>query len=339
MRAAVLREPKTFDIVHIDKPRVGATEALVKVRVCGICGSDLHAYKGLSPDIKLPIILGHEFSGDVVEIGRNVDAVQVGERVCVEPVIPCGNCYFCRKGEYNRCVKLGLIGCQSQGAFAEYVSVDEKWIHKLPQNLSYEEGALIEPLAVAVHSVERAGIKGGEVAVIFGAGTIGILVLQVLKSKKVSKVVVVEPVSWRRDLAKTIGADIVINPQKENVVAKLLEVTSRIGADVSFEAVGSNEVLRQAIKVTRKGGTIVLIGIYEVPNVSYCIMDLIFNELVMKGSAIYCRDFGTAIKLVEQGKVNLKRLVTHVFPLTEVKTAFEIASKKTEPVLKILLRP
>lgn len=339
MQVAILREAGVFDIVNMDDPKMRPNEVLIEVKACGICGSDLHAYKGLSPDIKFPIILGHEFSGDIIDSGRDVKGARVGDRVCVEPVVTCGDCYFCQKGEYNRCTQIGIIGCQLNGAFAEYISVNEKWLHEIPKNVSYEEGALIEPLAVAVHSVRRCGIKGGEVVVVFGAGTVGNLILQILKNKKASKVIVVDLVDWRLELAKRLGADVTVNSQEKNVVTEVLEITGGIGADVSFEVVGNNEVLGQAIKVTRKGGDIILIGIYEEPIVRHCIMDLIFNELTMKGSAIYCGDFETAIQLVQQGKVNLKPLITRVLPLDNIKIAFEAAIEKVEPVLKIILRP
>lgn len=339
MRAAFFRGARVFDIINVDKPKVGPREVLIEVKACGICGSDLHAYKGLSPDIKTPIILGHEFSGDVIEAGGDVKSVKVGDRVCVEPVVTCGDCYFCKRGEYNRCVKLGLIGCQFNGAFAEYVSVNEKWAHKIPENISYEEGALMEPLAVAVHNVERSGVKGKELAIVFGAGPVGNLILQVLKTMGASKVIVVDLMDWRLDLARKLGADITINPRSKDVVEEVLKITDQIGVDVSFEAVGNAGVLEQATKVTRKGGIMVVIGVYEEPDVRYYIMDLVFKELTMRGSAIYCDNFKTAIRLVESGKVNLKPLITHVLPLEDVKRGFEMLTRKTEPAFKVLLNP
>lgn len=339
MKAAILREAGVFDIKNVSQPEIEANEVLIKVMACGICGSDLHAYKGLSPDIRPPIILGHEFSGNVVEKGKNVKNVKIGDRVCVEPLSTCGDCYFCKKGEYNRCLYLGLIGCQFNGAFAEYCSINEKWLHKLPKNISYEEGAMMEPLAVAVHNIDRYDIKSRGTAVVFGAGTVGNLVMQVLKNKGISKVIVVDLVDWRLDLARKLGADITLNPNNKNVVSEVLNITGGIGVDVVFEAAGNNKVLNQAIKIVRKGGEIILIGVYEDPIVKFNIMDIIFTELTLKGSAIYCNDFETAIQLVSQGKVNLKPLISNVLSLDEIGLAFESAIKKVEQTLKILVKP
>ncbi len=340
MKAAILNKAGVFDIKNVSYPEIGADEVLIKVMACGICGSDLHAYKGLSPDIKPPIILGHEFAGSVAKKGRNVKNVKIGDRVCVEPLSTCGGCYFCKKGEYNRCMYLGLIGCQFNGAFAEYCSVNKKWLHKLPENISYEEGAMMEPLAVAVHNVDRySGIRKGETAVIFGAGTVGNLVMQILKIKGISKVIVVDLVDWRLDLARKLGADVTLNFSNKNVVSEVLNITGGIGVDVVFEAAGNNEVLNQAIKIVRKGGEIILIGVYENPIVKFNVMDIVFTELILKGSAIYCNDFETAIQLASHGKVNLKPLISNVLSLDEIDSAFKSAIKKVEPTLKILIKP
>lgn len=336
-KAALLKSAGEIVFIDVDRPKPRGYEALIEVKVCGICGSDLHAYRNLHPDIKLPIILGHEFSGDIVEVGEHVKGFRVGDRVCVEPLITCGECFFCKRGEYNRCFRLRVLGCQSDGAFTKYVAIDERWIHRL-NSLSYEEGAMVEPLAVAIHAVERGGVKMGDEVAVLGAGAIGLLTLQVAKAVGASKVIATDLVDWRLKVAEELGADVVLNPSRDDVVKEALSITKG-GVDVAFEAVGSQAVLQTALKIVKKGGVVAVIGVYEKPDVQLQIMDVVNKELTIKGTLVYCWDYEKAIDLIKAGRVNVKRLITHILPLEEIKRGFELMLSKVENVIKVQVKP
>jgi len=337
MRAVQLRGPYDLRVIEAGEPRPEPRQDLIQVRRCGICGSDLHAYKGRHPDYIMPLIIGHEFSGDVVEVGDGVTKVEVGDRVCVEPLLTCGECRFCLRGEYNRGVDLKVIGCQTDGAMAEYIAVDERWVYRLPEGMSYEEGAMMEPLAVAVHAVRRAPRLGDNVLVL-GAGTIGLLTLQVARAMGAVNIVVTDLVDWRLELARKLGATEAVNPARESLEEVVEEVTGGVGVDTSFEAVGHEEVLRQALSLTRKGGDVVVIGVYEEPTPRVRIMDIVNKELNVYGSLVYNWDFETAIGLASSGRVDVKPLISDVVEMEEVVEGFKRMLAREEGVVKIQVR-
>ncbi|RLF02855.1 MAG: hypothetical protein DRJ59_02445 [Thermoprotei archaeon] len=334
MKAALLKGPYSIKIIDVEKPKPGPNQVLIKVRRCGICGSDLHAYKGKHPDFVIPVIPGHEFSGDVVEVGEKVEGINVGDKVCVEPLVTCGKCYFCLRGEYHRCVNLKVLGAQTNGAFTEYIVVEDKWVHKLPEGLSYEEGAMIEPLAVAVHAVKRAPTLGENV-LILGAGTIGLLTLQVAKAMGALNTIITDIVDWKLEIAKKLGATVTVNPLKEDLGEIIIEQTGGLGVDTSFEAVGHKDTLTQALEYTRKGGNVVIIGVFETPVVDINIMHVVNKELNLFGSLVYNWDFDTALKLVEKGKVDVKSLVSDVIKLEDLRTGFDRMVTREKGIIKI----
>lgn len=339
MRAVVLERPGVLKMADKDYPKIEDDEVVVKVCASGICGSDLHAYNGASPDIRPPIVLGHEFTGVIVETGGRVQNLRVGDRVCVNPLITCGQCYFCLMHQDNRCQKISLLGCQVDGAFAEYVAVKAKRVYRLPSNVSCEEGALVEPLAVAVHAVRRTMREPVNSAVVFGVGAVGNLVIQVLKNLNVPLIIAVDVLSWRLDLAKKMGASKVLNARHENVVKEILTLTEGLGVDVSFEVAGQRLALEQALEGTRKGGHIALIGLHEEGKVPLPLATVTFKELSIIGNAVYDNtDFEAALELLKTRRVDVNSLITHVFPLEEVSKAFEVLTRQSEPVVKVLLR-
>jgi len=334
MKAAVLYGPKDLRIEEVPTPILGKREVLVKVKVCGICGSDLHAYKGKHPDYILPVIPGHEFSGIVEEVGEEVRSVRPGDRVTVEPVKVCGRCYYCLRGQYNRCLNLKIIGAQTNGAFAEYVVVDENRVFKLPANMSFEEGAMIEPTAVAVHAIKRSsGVEGKDI-MILGAGTIGLLILQVAKAFGADSIIITDIIDSRLSLAKELGADEVINPSKGKLRDIVMGLTRGLGISLAFEAVGVEETLKDALTLARKGGEIIVIGVFERPSIPIPIMEIVNKELVVKGSLIYRWDYETALRLVSTGKVNVRKLISVSLPLEKIREAFEQALYRKDKVLK-----
>jgi len=339
MKAAVLYAPYKILIKTVERPAIKNDEVLVKVEAAGICGSDLHAFRGKHPFVKLPRILGHELSGEVAEVGKDVKEVNVGDRVVVEPVIPCGSCIACVMGRYNVCKSLKVSGAHVDGAFAEYLKAPSNRIYKIPDDLSFDDATLIEPYAVATHIVKRSGVRVGDTVAVLGAGPIGLCVLQVAKLAGAKTVVITDIVDYRLQLAKKLGADVTINSGKEDPVEIVKDATNGEGVDVAIEAVGVPSTVQQALKITRPFGQVTIAGFFEDPNVKVDVLSVIAKELHVVGSRLYWLDFKTAIDLVSKGKIDVKSIITHKFPLEEAQKAFEIFDQKIQNAVKVLLKP
>ncbi len=335
LRAALITRPYEVKVIERDIPEVKENEVLISVRACGICGSDLHIYRGRHPFVKEPRIPGHEFSGIVVE----GDEYSKGERVTVEPLIPCGKCELCRRGEYNVCRSLKVLGVHVDGAMAEYVKVPKSRVFKLPKSLGFEEGALVEPLAVAVHVVKRAGIKLGDDVFIIGAGPIGLLILQVAKAVGARRIFISDVIDYRLDVAEKLGADYIINPTRDDVIQTIASLTKYRGIDVTIEVAGARDTLYQALKVTRPHGKVVVVGFFEDEIVGVSATDIVAKELYIVGSRVYWHDFPVALELMSTRTIDVKKIITHKLPLSMAKRAFEIADKKEENALKVLVFP
>ena len=339
MKCAKLIEPGKIIITETEKPRPKDDEVLIRVKYCGICGSDIHAYHGLHPFIKPPIILGHEFAGVIEEVGSKVKNLRKGQRVTVEPLITCGKCSNCKMGHYNRCIKMKVIGCQTNGALAEYVAVPANRVYELPDSISFKHGALVEPLAVAIHAVRRANFVGGSRVVVIGAGTIGLLTAAVAKLFGALEVIISDLYDAKLKIAKELGIDHTVNVKRENFVEVVKEIYSEEGADIVFECVGSNKVtINQAIEVVKKGGRIVVVGVFKEPipvNVGY-IQD---REIELVGTAVYTfKDFVSAIELLKRELIDLDLLISKVFSLEEVPKAFEYIDEHRDTVIKVLIK-
>ncbi len=320
-------------------PSITSDEVLIQVKVCGICGSDIHAYKGRHPFVHPPIVLGHEFSGLVSHVGSGVRGISKGEKVTVEPNIVCGKCYNCLYGRYNICLNLKVIGCVGyNGAFAEYIVIPKDKVIKLPQGISYDEAALIEPAAVAVHAVKKAQQRIGDRVVILGAGPIGILVMQVAKISGAKETIITDLLDYRLKKAQDLGADRTINPRNENLVNLIKEDYSGGGVDLVYDCVGIEETVSQAIQIARKGTKILIVGVPEEKigvNLAY-VQD---RELELLGSLMYVReDFTTAIELIHQGKVRVRPLISHHFTLEGIDKAFQKILTMQDEVLKVLVQ-
>jgi len=317
-------------------PHLSDYEVLVKVRAASICGSDLHIYKGMHPSAPLPVSVGHEISGEILQIGNEVTRVHEGERVAVEPVIACGKCHFCERGEYHLCMNISFQYRQGQGGFTPYFVAEENWVHKLPENISFEEGALLEPLSVAVHAVRKSGLQFGETSAIFGAGAIGLLLLMVIKGAGGGDCFVVDIQPHRLDLARKLGA-IPLNNWETDVIKQILESTAGLGVERSFEAVGIEPTLVGSMQVLKKGGTAILVGIFEDPTVNIPANLFVQREITLSGSQGYCWDFQRAIELVANEQVQLKPLITHSLPLESLQQAFELLMTPGSEALKVLI--
>ena len=339
MKAAIWHGGKDIRIEDLPKPEIKEDEVLVKVRAAGICGSELHAYEGISERRKPPLVMGHEFAGEVAEVGRRVEGFQKGDRIVIEPITRCGICDQCLRGRGNICRNVKLLGLHVNGAFAEYVPAPARNCYELPDNVKFEEASTVEPLAVAVHAANRTPVKLGDNVVVLGAGIIGLAALQVAKLMGTRRVLVADVVDYRLALAKKLGADEVINPKVEDSAKKVMELTDMKGADAVLEAVGIQSTVQQAISMVGIGGRITVIGMLE-KAMSLGMLDFVVKELDLKGSYGYVSDeFKAALGLISDRKVNVKSLITNVLPLSDITQGFELLHKRVEGVIKVVIKP
>ena len=339
MKAAVLYGPGDLRIEERPKPSPGSGEALVRVKVCGICRSDYHYWKhGRIGEfvVREPLILGHEASGVVEEVGEGVKGLKPGDRVVIEPGVPCGRCRYCREGRYNLCPNVRFMGTPPvNGAFVEYVAWPADFLYKMPDTMTFEEGAMIEPLSVALWAVRRAEFVPGSTAAVFGAGTIGMVTLEALKASGASKIVVVDVDDWKLEQALKRGADAAVNARCEDPVATIKRETGGEGADYVFEASGAEKASYQAVKAARRGGVIVLIGLYASDEFQYPVLEAIIKEVEIRGVHRYANVFPSAIQLVARGSVKVRDLVTHKLPLERLEDGFRIMDEGREKYIKI----
>ncbi|AIQ23843.1 MULTISPECIES: 2,3-butanediol dehydrogenase [Paenibacillus] len=348
MQALRWHNVKDLRLETIEEPAALEGKVKIKIEWCGICGSDLHEYvagpifipQGTDHPLtgeKAPVVMGHEFSGQIVEVGQGVSKFNVGDRVVVEPVFACGECVACRQGKYNLCEKMGFLGLAGGGGgFSEYVAADQHMVHKIPDSLSYEQGALVEPSAVALHAVRSSQLKVGDKAVVFGAGPIGLLVIEALKASGAAEIYVVELSEERKSKAEELGG-IVIDPKQYDVVEEIQKRTDG-GVDVAFEVTGVPPVLTQAINSTKLSGQIMIVSIFE-KDATITPNNIVLKERNLTGIIGYRDVFPAVISLMEQGYFPADKLVTKRIKLNEViEHGFEALLKEKNQV-KILVSP
>jgi 2-desacetyl-2-hydroxyethyl bacteriochlorophyllide A dehydrogenase len=314
-------------------------EVLIAVRASSICGSDLHVFQGKHPSAALPSAIGHEIAGEVLQAGPEVSGLKIGDRVTVEPVVTCDKCHFCQRGAYHLCANISFQYRVGQGGFAPYFIVRERWAHRLPDHLSDQEGALIEPLAVAVHAVRQADIQPGHAVAIFGVGAIGLLVLQVARAAGAGPIFVIDVHEFRLAMARQLSAAVTFNNQEGDPLAQIQALTNSLGVDRAFEVVGLEKTLLQTIGSLRKGGKAVVLGIFEEPQVTLPANIFVQREITLTGSQGYNWDFQTALELAASGRVDLKTLITHQLPLVDLPQAFELIYTPPRETMKIVLTP
>lgn len=335
MRRVRLTEPKKAIIEEVPYPKPGPREVVMKIAYCGICGSDLHASIGKHPFVPLPATPGHEFSGWVEEVGSEVKEFKKGDRVTSEPNLVCGKCYNCRIGRYNICEKLRVMGCQGDGAMADYFLLPVEKTVPIPKNLSLKHAALVEPVAVGTHAAHRAGDLYMKNVAIIGSGMIGLAVLASVVKAGAKNIWVTDMDEERLKIAKSMGATRTLN-SKEDVVKIIRSEAGFEGIDVAFEAVGIEASLRTAMDVVRKGAKVVVIGVFgeESRIKSAIVQDW---EMEMIGTLMYTmRDIKEAIDLLASGYVPADKIIGKVFPLAEANDAFEFARTHKES-LKTLI--
>ncbi len=338
MRAAVLYGPGDLKLEERPKPTPKPGEAVVRVKVCGICRSDYHYWKhGRIGEfvVRKPLILGHEACGVVEEVGEGVE-LKPGDPVVIEPGVPCGKCWYCRTGRYNLCPGVVFMGTPPvDGAFVEYVAWRSDFLYRMPPAMSFEEGAMVEPLAVALQAVSRAGLRPGSTVAIFGVGAIGMVTLEAVKAAGAGKIITVDVDDWKLDLALRSGADVTVNARKEDPVEAIRRATGGEGVDYAFEASGAERASYQAVKSTRRGGVVTLIGLYASDEFQYPVLEAVIKEVDIRGVHRYANMFQPAIRLVSKRAVKVKHLVTHKLPLEKIEEGFRIMDEGREKYVKI----
>jgi 2-desacetyl-2-hydroxyethyl bacteriochlorophyllide A dehydrogenase len=320
MKVALFEKPHQLTVTHKDLRKLNGDEVLVKVTACGVCGTDLHIVEGSSRSSP-PVILGHEYAGIVADAGKESIGFTVGDHVAVDPNIACGTCFYCRRGEVHLCGRLRALGVDIDGGMAEFCIVPSSQLYRLPGTLFPEQAAFIEPLSCAVHGIDRAQIRAGDTVVILGGGTVGLLMTQLARTSGASRVIVVEPMDWKRGIATRIGADEALDPNTVDVFDCVRDLTGE-GADVVIECAGRPETVALSLKLARRGGTVEWFGVCPLgemvqmePNNVY------FKELTIVGSYVNPHTFDRSIALLVANKVIIDHFVIHKFPLDGVHEA------------------
>ena len=336
MTAAVYQDVGHVTVEKVEIPQIGKGEVLIKVNCTGICGTDMDIFAGKHPRAKAPLVMGHEFSGDIVEVDPAFkDRLPVGTRVVVEPLISCGTCYACLTGYAYVCQNLRLYGIDRDGSMAQYVKVDANKVYPIPESFSYEQAALIEPVSVAVHSVRISDVKLNDTVVILGAGLIGTLVAQVVKLTGPREIIITDIMDNRLELPKKLGFT-TINSAKTDPIEKIMELTGGRGGDVVFEVTGREATAVQMGKAARVRGEIVMVGMPKDPPKTD-LLSIGFKELTVKGVRVYAPfDFARAIDIAARGQIELDSLISHRLKIEEAPKGFEL-KKTASDAMKILI--
>lgn len=338
MKVAVMNGIGKMGFERRPVPEPADDEVLVKLEYVGICGSDLHYYEdGRIGNyiVKPPFVLGHEPGGTVVAVGKNVEHLQVGDRVALEPGKTCGHCEFCKQGKYNLCSDVVFFATPPiDGVFCEYVAHEAALCFKLPSNVSTMEGALIEPLAVGFHAAMQGGAKFGQRALVSGAGCIGLVTLMALKAMGVSEVYVSDVLSSRLQKAKELGATEIINSNEENLQEQIAKLSDGCGVDLAVDTSGSEIAVNSAIECVKKGANIVLVGYSRSGMMNLAISRALDKEVTFKTVFRYRHVYPLAIKAVAEGKINLKGIVSNIFELDDIQTAMDMSVQEKAKIIK-----
>jgi L-iditol 2-dehydrogenase len=343
MQALVLTEYGHLEMKDCPAPVPADGEILIQVAACGICGSDVHGYDGSSGRRIPPLIMGHEAAGTVVTTGAGVGRFKRGDRVTFDSTICCGECSYCLRGEINLCDRRQVVGVscgeyRRDGAFAEYTVVPERIVYPIPDRLSFAEAAMLEPVSVALHAVAVTRLRGGETALVLGAGMIGLLTMQAAQAAGCSRVFVADIDSTRLELARSMGATEVIPHSGAALLSECMRLTDGIGVDIAFEAVGRDETVNAAIDATRKGGTVTLIG-NVTPEIKLPLQKVVSRELRLQGTAASAGEYPLAIEYISTGRIQVKPLITAVAGLDEGPRWFERLHSREPNLMKIVLTP
>ena len=337
MLQQVMTAPREIRFGTVPVPQPGPGQVLVKIKRIGICGSDIHVYHGKHPYTKYPVTQGHEVSGRIAAVGEGVTGFRVGQKVTIEPQVFCGRCHPCTHGKYNLCESLKVMGFQTTGTASEYFAVDQSKVDLLPESMDFDEGAMLEPLAVTVHAAKRAGdVKGLNVCVL-GCGPIGILLIQSLKAFGAAKVLATDVSDYRLELAKQCGADVTINTKNAEFGQAMLDAFGPDKADIIYDCAGNDITMDQAIQNARKGSAIILVAVYA--GLAHCdLAKLNDSELDLNTTMMYRHeDYVDAIRLVNEGKIQLKPLMSRHFAFRDYLAAYEYIDSNRETTMKVIV--
>lgn len=342
MKALLLSEYRHLELTDVADPRPEADELLVRVRACGICGSDVHGYDGSSGRRIPPLVMGHEAAGVVAATGAEVKNFSAGDRVTFDSTIYCGTCAECKRGAFNLCSRRQVLGVscgdyRRAGAFAEFVVVPARIAYRLPDNLSFEEAALLEAVSVALHAVSLAPVDTDSSALVVGTGTIGLLLLQALQAKGCARVFVTDIDPTRLKLAQTLGATATF-VSGSDLGEQLLRETSGAGVDLALEAVGINATVSAAISAVRKGGTVVLVGNVS-PEVTLPLQTVVTRQIRLQGSCASAGEYPEAIRLISSGAIRVQPLISAIAKLEDGPQWFERLYAREPNLMKVILAP
>lgn len=337
MKAICVMEPGTVQMVEIERPLLTDTGAVIRVEACGICGSDVHIKHGRNPYATYPRIPGHEVAGVVEEVGTAVTRFKKGDRVVVEPIVSCGSCYPCRIGRRNVCEHLQVYGCHVNGGFAEYMHVEEQALHHLPDGVSFVQGALVEPYTIGENAVRRADVMAGDICLIHGAGPIGLIAVDLCKSRGAT-VIVSEPAAGRREMAKRFGADVLIDPMTENLTQRVGELTDGFGVNVIFDAVGISSIVETSIPLLSAAGRFLEFG-YGFGGASIDFNLVNKRELTVTGTRHQKKCFEPVLADFKNRLDKVDLLCTHVLKMDAFEEAFALFEDKKSGACKVVLTP
>ena len=342
MKALLLTEYKKLTYTDFPEPEIGPDDVLVRVRACGICGSDIHGYDGSTGRRIPPLVMGHEASGVVSEVGANVTDVKPGEHVTFDSMIYCGKCRFCQRGKINLCDNRQVMGVspgeyRRHGAFAEYVAVPRRIVFKMPEGLKFEHAAMIEPVSVVVHAAGLAKVTLGETAVVVGAGMIGLLAVQALKAAGYTRVIAVDLDDNKLATAKLLGAEVTFNPKNCDAAQEIQELTHG-GADLAMECVGATAPVKTAVAAVRKGGAVTLVGNLS-PNIEFPLQSVVTREITVYGSCASSGEYPACLDLLARGVVKVDPIISAMAPLEEGAAWFERLYGHDSGLMKVILQP
>lgn len=343
MKALLLTEVKKLEVVELPEPSCGPDDVLVRVRACGICGSDIHGFDGSSGRRIPPLVMGHEAAGVITTVGQNVKGFAVGDRVTFDSTVSCGKCHFCRSGSMNLCENRQVLGVscnefRRQGAFAELVTVPVNILYKIPESLPFEHAAMIEAVSIAVHATNRTPKTLGGSVVVVGSGMIGLLCIQTLKLAGFSKIIAVDLEDEKLALARTLGATHTINAKSQDPIALVLEWTGGRGADAAMEVVGANKPVSTCFHVVRRGGAITLVGNLT-PTVELPLQIVVTRELSIYGSCASNGEIPQCIELLASGAIQVAPLITATTGLDEAPNWFDRLYAGEKGAMKVIVKP
>jgi len=337
MKQAVMTEPGKIEFREVEKPGAGPDQVMIKIMRIGICGSDIHVFHGKHPYTSYPVVQGHEVSGQIVEIGSNVRNFAIGDKVTIQPQVFCGECYSCRHGNYHICDHLKVMGFQTTGTASEYFAVDASKALKLSDSMSYEEGAMDEPLAVVAHALRRTTEVIGKKILVLGAGPIGNLAAQAAMGLGAEATLITDISDYRLSVAEKCLIPFRVNPNEQKLDDALVDFFGSDKADVIFECVGTAGTIDQAITLARKGTDIIVVGVFgEKPKVDMGLVQ--DHELRLIGTLMYQeRDFLTAIDLIERSKVRVSPLISASFSFSEYLKAYQYIDNQKNRSMKVMI--